>query len=57
MTINSADAGVDDGIYYRHNTWLPTSRYFLWKAREAMFSLFMKELEPSSSTVRTSIRC
>jgi SAM-dependent methyltransferase len=39
-----------DSIYYRDGASLPSSRYFIRKAREEMFSLFMSELKPTSTS-------
>jgi SAM-dependent methyltransferase len=39
-----------DSIYYRDGAALPAAGYLIRKAREEMFSLFMAEFQPTSST-------
>lgn len=43
------DANID-AIYYRDGASLPAAGYLIRKAREEMFSLFMAEFQPTSST-------
>src|SRR3954464_3622071 len=43
-------AGNVDSVYYRDGASLPSSGYFIRKAREEMFSLFMSELKPTRAT-------
>lgn len=45
-------AGVNniDAIYYRDGASLPSAGYLIRKARAEMFSLFMAEFQPTSST-------
>ena len=45
----SSESNID-AIYYRDGASLPTAGYLIRKAREEMFSLFMSEFQPTSST-------
>lgn len=48
--VQEAGDGNIDAIYYRDGASLPTAGYLIRKAREEMFSLFMTECKPTSST-------
>jgi SAM-dependent methyltransferase len=39
-----------DAIYYRDGASLPTAGYLIRKARQEMFSLFMREFQPTSTS-------